>query len=67
MRAQHGTNLETLYNPKTMPQDLKEAHERCERLVHQAYGLPTESNEQEVLARLYELHRAKVLSQQNQA
>ncbi len=65
VRAQHGTNLETLYNPKTMPQDLKAAHERCERLVHQAYGLPPESNEQEVLARLYELHRAKVLSQQN--
>lgn len=63
VRAAHaGQSLGALYDPKSMPDDLKAAHEACERLVLQAYGLSTEATDDEVIERLCALHRAKVAS-----
>ncbi len=63
VRAAHaGQSLGTLYDPKSMPDDLKAAHEACERLVLQAYGLSAEATDAEVIERLCALHQAKVAS-----
>lgn len=63
VRAAHaGQSLGALYDPKSMPEDLKAAHEACERLVLQAYGLSAEATDAEVIERLCALHRAKVAS-----
>lgn len=63
VRAAHaGQSLGELYDPKSMPDDLKAAHESCERLVLQAYGLSAEATDAEVIERLCALHRAKVAS-----
>ncbi len=63
VRAAHaGQSLGELYDPKSMPDDLKTAHEACERLVLQAYGLSAEATDAEVIERLCALHRAKVAS-----
>ena len=48
------SSLADLYDPRSMPKDLVDAHSALDRLVLSAYGLKGDSSEAEVLATLLE-------------
>ena len=51
------SSLADLYNPLTMPPDLRRAHNENDRAVMQAYGFPPDLTESEIVARLFELYK----------
>ncbi|NBQ98179.1 MAG: hypothetical protein EBU12_08190, partial [Microbacteriaceae bacterium] len=58
-RSTHPTsNLADLYNPLTMPIDLRKAHEKNNKCVLAFYGLKQTSTDAEILTTLFELYSA---------
>lgn len=56
-RAAHpGASLAELYDPDTMPADLRAAHEANDRAVMALYGFPPDMPEDEIVAALFELY-----------
>ncbi|WP_077329686.1 class I SAM-dependent DNA methyltransferase [Virgibacillus siamensis] len=56
-REEKGDTLAELYNPKTMPMDLIEAHDKLDRIVDRAYrqkAFETDMERLEVLLRMYQ-------------
>lgn len=57
VRAKYGTSsLADLYDPLTMPPDLRAAHAANDRAVLAAYGLPPDTSEPEIVAHLFRLY-----------
>ena len=52
--------LANLYDPLTMPPDLRAAHEANDRAVLAAYGLAPDTPEPEIVAHLLKLYADKV-------
>ena len=50
------SSLADLYDPMTMPRQLREAHEVLDRAVASAFGLRVNATDAVVLARLFELY-----------
>lgn len=50
-------SLAEIYNEETMPPDLREAHRLNDMAVCQAYGLPANATEQQIVDRLMEMHQ----------
>ena len=60
-RAAHpDCTLADLYDPLTMPPDLRAAHEANDRAVLAAYGLAPDTPEPEIVAHLFKLYADKV-------
>ena len=56
-RAAHADcSLADLYDPLTMPPDLRAAHEANDRAVLAAYGLKPDTPEPEIVAHLFKLY-----------
>ena len=51
--------LADLYDPLTMPPDLRAAHEANDRAVLAAYGLAPDAPEPEIVAHLFKLYADK--------
>ena len=59
-RAAHADcSLADLYDPLTMPPDLRAAHEANDRAVLAAYGLKPDTPESEIVAHLFKLYAEK--------
>lgn len=59
-RAAHADcSLADLYDPLTMPTDLRAAHEANDRAVLAAYGLKPDTPESEIVAHLFKLYAEK--------
>lgn len=57
-RERHpGMSLAEMYNEKTMPPDLREAHRLNDMAVCQAYGLPADATEQQIVAHLMQTYQ----------
>ena len=54
------SSLADLYDPLTMPPDLRAAHEANDRAVLAAYGLAADTPEPEIVAHLFKLYAEKV-------
>ena len=54
------SSLADLYDPLTMPADLRAAHEANDRAVLAAYGLAADTPEPEIVAHLFKLYAEKV-------
>lgn len=54
------SSLADLYDPLTMPADLRAAHEANDRAVLAAYGLAPDTPEPEIVAHLFKLYAEKV-------
>lgn len=54
------SSLADLYDPATMPAELRRAHRQNDRAVLQAYGFPPAITEPEIVARLFRLYRQLV-------
>ena len=54
------SSLADLYDPLTMPPDLRAAHEANDRAVLAAYGLAPDTPETEIVAHLFKLYADKV-------
>ncbi len=54
------SSLADLYDPLTMPPDLRAAHEANDRAVLAAYGLAPDTPEPEIVAHLFKLYADKV-------
>ena len=54
------SSLADLYDPLTMPPDLRAAHEANDRAVLAAYGLAPDTPEPEIVAHLFKLYAEKV-------
>ena len=52
--------LADLYDPLTMPPDLRAAHEANDRAVLAAYGLAPDTPEPEIVAHLFKLYADKM-------
>ena len=52
------SSLADLYDPLTMPPDLRAAHEANDRAVLAAYGLAPDTPEPEIVAHLFGLYAA---------
>ena len=50
-------SLAELYNPNTMPKELKEAHKENDRAVMQAYGFDENTAESDIVKELFELYK----------
>ena len=60
-RAAHpDCSLAVLYDPITMPPDLRAAHEANDRAVLAAYGLAPNTPEMDIVAHLFKLYADKV-------
>lgn len=60
-RARHpDSSLADLYDPLTMPADLRAAHEANDRAVLAAYGLAADSPEPAIVAHLFKLYTEKM-------
>ena len=60
-RASHSDcTLADLYDPLTMPPDLRAAHAANDRAVLAAYGLAPDTPEPEIVAHLFKLYAEKV-------
>ena len=46
-------SLAWLYNPETMPEDLRKAHEANDRAVMALYGLPPDATEEMIVQELF--------------
>ena len=67
-RAAHpDCSLAVLYDPLTMPPDLRAAHEANDRAVLAAYGLAPDTPEPEIVAHLFKLYADKVKGLDNPA
>ena len=53
------SSLADLYDPLTMPPDLRAAHEANDRAVLAAYGLKPDTPEPEIVAHLFKLYAEK--------
>lgn len=51
------SSLADLYDPVTMPPELRKAHRDNDQAVMAAYGFPTTMTEPEIVARLFALYR----------
>ena len=52
------SSLADMYDPLTMPPDLRAAHEANDRAVLAAYGLPSDTSESKITAHLFALYAA---------
>ena len=50
------SSLADLYDPLTMPADLRKAHEKNDKAVLDAYGLSNKSTESEIVAHLFKMY-----------
>lgn len=50
------SSLADLYNPLTMPSELRKAHKANDKAVLQAYGLKTDATESEIVAHLFKMY-----------
>ena len=50
------SSLADLYDPLTMPVELRKAHEANDKAVLKAYGLKPSTTEQEIVQRLFEMY-----------
>ena len=50
------SSLADLYDPLIMPIELLKAHKANDKAVLQAYGLPTDSSEADIVARLFKMY-----------
>jgi len=50
------SSLADLYDPLTMPPELRKAHQANDRAVLAAYGFPPDITEPEIVSRLFELY-----------
>lgn len=50
-------SLAWLYNPETMPKDLRQAHEDNDRAVMDLYGIPPDATEEQIVAELMERYQ----------
>ena len=56
-RANHpNDSLADLYDPLTMPSDLRKAHQANDKAVLRAYGLSTKATESEIVAHLFKMY-----------
>lgn len=56
-RANHpNSSLADLYDPVMMPADLRKAHKANDKAVLQAYGLPADSSEADIVAHLFKMY-----------
>lgn len=51
-----GSEVADLYNPLTMPADLRKAHKANDKAVLQAYGLKPDATESEIVAHLFKMY-----------
>jgi hypothetical protein len=51
------STLAELYNPITMPIDLRKAHRANDAAVLEAYGFPKDASESEIVARLFKMYQ----------
>lgn len=66
-REKHpNTTLSDLYDDLTMPEDLRTAHAKNDRLVLRAYGLSESATESEIVAHLMMLYSAKIAQVERQ-
>ena len=57
-RSNHpNSSLAELYDPNSMPQDLRKAHDENDRAVLDAYGFSRSINESEIVSRLFEMYQ----------
>ena len=54
------SSLADLYDPLTMPSDLRAAHEANDKAVLAAYGLAPDTPEMDIVAHLFKLYAEKV-------
>lgn len=54
------SSLADLYDPLTMPPELRKAHQKNDRAVMKAYGFKPSMSESEILAKLFEMYQKKV-------
>lgn len=50
------SSLADLYDPLTMPVELRKAHESNDKAVLKAYGLPTNASEQQIVEHLFKMY-----------
>lgn len=50
------SSLADLYNPLTMPSELRKAHKANDKAVLQAYNLPADATESEIVAHLFKMY-----------
>ena len=50
------SSLADLYDPLTMPVELRRAHEENDKAVLKAYGLKSSATEQEIVQRLFKMY-----------
>ncbi|WP_281071215.1 DNA methyltransferase [Succinivibrio dextrinosolvens] len=53
-------SLATLYDSKSMPDDLLRAHKANDKAVLSLYGLPADASEEEIVSHLMQLYKEKV-------
>lgn len=53
------SSLADMYDDRTMPADLRKAHNANDKAVMQAYGFESSMNESEIVAELFKLYQAK--------
>lgn len=52
-----GSTLADLYNPLTMPVELRKTHRANDAAVLEAYGFPKDASESEIVARLFKMYQ----------
>ena len=57
------SSLADLYDPVTMPPELRKAHRDNDRAVMAAYGFPTTLTESEIVSRLFTLYTTLIKEQ----
>ncbi|MBQ3680454.1 MAG: methylase [Paludibacteraceae bacterium] len=53
------SSLADMYDDRTMPAELRKAHNANDKAVMQAYGFESSMNESEIVAELFKLYQAK--------
>lgn len=67
-RAAHPeSSLADLYDPLTMPEDLRQAHEANDKAVKKAYGFKPSMSEPEIVAELFRLYDERVKELEKEA
>ena len=57
-----GATLADMYDPDLMPAALRKAHKENDKAVLKAYGLSADSNEPQIISRLFEIYQHTVMS-----
>lgn len=52
-----GSTLADLYNPLTMPVELRKTHRANDAAVLETYGFPKDASESEIVARLFKMYQ----------